>query len=67
MPTPAEDQEADDAFHQWCLTAPSAVMMDDHPLPLLTVLLHLCGNDERKFEEATKILRAAFLAGAASH
>ena len=55
-----------DAFDRWCITAQSDVKMDDgHPLPLLTIFLHVvCDSDEERFERGVPLLRAAFDAGA---
>ena len=53
-------------FDLWCYSAQSSVMMDEHPLPLLTVFLHrVCGSDETNFARGLEILRTAFEAGAA--
>lgn len=59
------EPDQNEAFDQWCFTAPSDVKFDDgKPLPLLTVFLHrVCGNDVKKFEQGVDILRAAFEAG----
>lgn len=62
-PDPRENPE----FDRWCFTAQSDVIMDGHPLPLLTVLVYrVCGENPEKFEEACNMLRAAFEAGHAS-
>lgn len=55
-----------DAFDRWCYSATDArVKIDEHPAPVLTVVLHrVCGNDVKRFEEALIALRAAFDAGA---
>lgn len=53
-------------FDRWCFTAkdPQSPLFNGAPLPYLTTLLHrVCGDDQAKFEEATRILQAAFEAG----
>ena len=58
--------DKNEEFDQWCFTAMDdrMTMEDGKPLPVLTVVLHRCCEDDpRRLSEATRALQLAFEAG----
>jgi hypothetical protein len=53
------------AFDAWCFAAmDETVELDGRPMPLLTTLIYrVCGNDLQRFDEALRIVKAAYSAG----
>ena len=62
------DPPENTAFDEWCFTATDdRTLIDGKPIPMMTTLLYrVCDNDRKKFEEAIRLLQAAFEAGEAT-